>query len=114
MQKKTRNIIAMTVAFQTQDSCWFSWIMAKVQMKGINIFLTTFPESLHMNDTILKLTTDLEDALETRNITTWIVAFQTQDSCWCSWIMVQEQIKGIHLFYITLTESLHIIYTTWN
>jgi hypothetical protein len=37
--------------------------MAQEKMKGINVFHITFPESLPMNYTTLKLATDLEEAL---------------------------------------------------
>jgi hypothetical protein len=51
------------VTFQTQDSYWSSWIMAQGQIKGIHLFYTIFLESLPINYTTLKLTTNLEEAL---------------------------------------------------
>jgi hypothetical protein len=53
----------MAVAFQTQDSCHSSWIMAQGQMKGIHLFFIIFLESLPINYTTLKLATYLEEAL---------------------------------------------------
>jgi hypothetical protein len=37
--------------------------MAQGQIKGIHLFYITFPESLPMNYTTLKLATDLEEIL---------------------------------------------------
>jgi hypothetical protein len=46
----------------TQGSCQSSWIIAQGKMKGILPFFITFPESLPINYTTLKLTIYLEEA----------------------------------------------------
>jgi hypothetical protein len=51
------------MAFQAQDSCQSSWIMAQGQMKGIHPFFIIFLDSLPINYTTLKLATYLEEAL---------------------------------------------------
>jgi hypothetical protein len=56
-------IITSTVAFQTHNSCWSSWIIDQGKMKGIHLFYITFLESLPMIYTTLKLVTDLEEIL---------------------------------------------------
>jgi hypothetical protein len=40
-----------------------------------------------------------------------MVAFQTHKLRWSSWIMVEEQMKGIHIFCINFLDSLPINYT---
>jgi hypothetical protein len=44
--------------------------------------------------------------LEPQNIINTMVAFETQKLCWSSWIMVEGQMKGIHLFCINFPGSL--------
>jgi hypothetical protein len=51
------------VAFQAQDSCQSSWIIAQGQMKGTPLYFIIFPDNLPMNCNTLELATYLEEAL---------------------------------------------------
>jgi hypothetical protein len=46
-------IITRTVAFQTQDVCWYSWIMDQGLLKGIHLFSTIFCQGFFTNNTTL-------------------------------------------------------------